>query len=270
MNDRMKEAFKMKEAFNQIHAENALKNSTKEFLAKKTKGYTKSIRRRTHIYAVACACMIFLIICGRWLYFTPVSAISIDINPSFEISVNRFGRVIAVDSMNDDDEELANTLNIKYKYYEDAINQILDDKNILDLLSGNEIMTITVTGPDETKSAEIYSEIRWCTRGRENTYCYSSSSEEVSSAHEAGLSYGKYRAFLELQVLDPDITPEIIRGMTMREIRDLISSLSDEGDCGTSDNIPDCEMSTDDNKGYGHHGDGNGNGCGRGNRHGSE
>lgn len=30
--------------------------------------------------------------------------------------------------------------------------------------------------------------------------------EEVASAHETGLSCGKYRAFLELQLLDPDIT----------------------------------------------------------------
>ena len=51
-------------------------------------------------------------------------------------------------------------------------------------------------------------------------------SEEVEKAHESGLSYGKYKAFLELQKLDPTITVEEIQSMTMREIRERISQLS--------------------------------------------
>ena len=48
----------------------------------------------------------------------------------------------------------------------------------------------------------------------------------VTGAHKEGLSYGKYRAFLELQKLEPGITPEEIRGMSMREIRERISAES--------------------------------------------
>ena len=33
---------------------------------------------------------------------------------------------------------------------------------------------------------------------------------------------GKYRAFLEAQAQNPDLTTEDVQGMTMREIRDLI------------------------------------------------
>ena len=41
----------------------------------------------------------------------------------------------------------------------------------------------------------------------------------MAAAQEAGLPYGKYRAFLELQALDPSLTPEDVAGMTMQEIR---------------------------------------------------
>ena len=37
---------------------------------------------------------------------------------------------------------------------------------------------------------------------------------------EKEISIGKYRAFLELQALDPSVTPEEVQKMTMREIRE--------------------------------------------------
>ena len=48
----------------------------------------------------------------------------------------------------------------------------------------------------------------------------------MEAAHDCGLSYGKYRAYLELAALDPTVTPEEVQGMTMREIRDRIAALS--------------------------------------------
>lgn len=253
MNDRLKEAF------NQIHADETIKNNTREFLEQKTQGYKKNMKRKPYIYAV-CACLLLIIIGGYGTYFVPVSAISIDINPSFELSVNRFNRVISVNSINTD-SEFAGTLDVKYKKYTDAVNQILESKDIAALLSDDEVMTITVTGSDESHSAEIFSEVEMCAKGRKNTYCYFSSSSEVAEAHKSGLSYGKYRAFLELQALDPDVTPETVQCMTMREIRDLYDRLSD-GD--------DVEKSPDGAGVYEHGGYGNGCGGGRGKRYGNK
>lgn len=50
----------------------------------------------------------------------------------------------------------------------------------------------------------------------------------MAAAQEAGLPYGKYRAFLELQALDPTLTPEDVAGMTMKEIRAWIDELAAE------------------------------------------
>lgn len=60
-------------------------------------------------------------------------------------------------------------------------------------------------------------------------YCHSASSEGAAAARELGLPCGKYRAFLELRKLDPDITPEEVCNMTMRQIRELIVDLSGNG-----------------------------------------
>ncbi len=242
---------KIKEAFNQIQAEETLKKNTKVFLAGQMQKHTKPITRQLCMYATACACLLLLLIGGCWLYFTPTSGISIDINPSIELSVNRFGRIISVDGINADGHALSDTLNIKFKNYTDAINQVLENEKIAELLADDEILEITVMGSDETQSAKILSEIEQCTAEHKNTYCYFASREDTVAAHEAGLSFGKYRAFLELKKLDPDILPESIRGMTMREIRDLMEELCGGNDDGTS---------SDSNKGYGHHGSHNGQG----------
>lgn len=247
----------MKELFGPIRAEEGMKERTRAFLAEQTRGYTRgrTENRRYTLYAGACACFLFLLLGGHWLYFTPTARISVDINPSIEMDINRFDQVISVTGVNDDGQELSDTLDVKYKNYAAAIEQLLAHDAIAVLLSDSEVMTITVIGPDEQRSAELLSGVEACTAGRSDTYCYSAHSEEVAGAHESGLSCGKYKAFLELQRLDPDITPEEVQGMTMREIRDRIDSLlADSGSAPPSND--------DTGETTGHHGHGGEHGHG--------
>lgn len=219
---------KIHQALQQIHAEQALKNKTKAALKQKIQQYEKQkykTEKRRLVAILACLCLLLIGGAG-WFYFTPATTISIDINPSLEVGVNFFDRVVSVESYNDDGQELAASLDIRFMTYAQAIQEILETENITDLLSADEILTISVIGSDEQRCRRILSDIESYTAGQKNIYCYSAASDEVATAHEIGLSYGKYRAFLELQSLDPDITPEELQHMTMREIRDLIDSLS--------------------------------------------
>lgn len=240
------------EMFGPIQAEEKLKEQTKTFLLKKTNGYTgiRPEKRIYHLCTAACICLLFTLFGGYWLYLTPTAQISIDINPSIEMNINRFDQVISINNFNEEGRELSDALDVKYKNYTDAIEEILSHDTVVKLLSGNEIMTITVIGSDSSQAAKMLSEIHKCTAGHRNTYCYFASSEDVAGAHERGLSCGKYSAFLELQFLDPDITPEMVKGMTMREIRDLINSLSTDRES---------DAPSIDNRGNGHgHGSGHG------------
>lgn len=237
----------LQKLFGPIQAEEELKNRTKEFLVKKTQNYTK--KRKYRAYALACACTLLMLLGGQWLYFTPTTEISIDINPSIELSINRFDRVISVGGFNEDGRELSNALNVKYKDYAEAMEQIMQHESIKKLLSGGEVMTITVIGSDEQQSAKILLGVETCTANQSNTYCYSALPEEAATAHEMGLSCGKYSAFLELQLLDPNISAQTVQNMTMREIRDMIQNLSSEN--GN-------EFLPHDGQGSGHHGNGRG------------
>lgn len=260
----MNNAFK--ELFGPIRAEEDLKERTRAFLARETRDYAKApaARRGYPVYA-ACACLLFLLLGSSWLYFTPTAEISIDINPSIELSVNRFDRVIAITAFNEDGQELSWELDVKHMDYAQAVEQVLTHDSVMALLSNGEVMAITVVGQDWQQSAKLLSGVESCAAGRSNIDCYSAQPEEAAAAHEAGLSCGKYRAFLELQRLDPDITPEAVQGMTMREIRDLIDRLS----AGSDDDVPSSGSGDDTPSsggwGNGHHGSGGQGNGGQGN-----
>lgn len=251
----------LKKLFRPIRAEEALKDRTMAFLAERTQGYTKvtAAKRRYSAYAAACACLLLALLGGRWLYLTPTAEISIDINPSIELGVNRFDRVIAVTGFNEDGQALSSALDVKHKNYAQAVEQIIHYDSIAALLSDGGEMSITVVCPDGRQSAKLLSGVEVCAAGQGNVDCYFAQPEEAAAAHEAGLSCGKYRAFLELQLLDPDITPEAVQGMTMREIRDRIDRLSPDGGSGSPQ---------PDGWGSGHHGNGGDHGGWRHGRNG--
>lgn len=218
MNDRMKETF------GKIHAEEELKTRTREFILQKTDNYR---RHKKPVYGrlipvMACLLVLFTGLGGYRLYFTRTSVISIDINPSFELDINRFGRVISVNSYNDDGRELTDTLKIRFMDYNSAIDEILGTESIAMYLDGDEMLSISVAGRSEQESREMLADIETHVPGRHNICCHMNSFDEVDRAHAAGLSFGKYCAFLELQKTNPDITVEDVKGLTMREINDLM------------------------------------------------
>lgn len=216
---------KIKKAFGALHAGEELKSSTKEFIARKSHGYARR-RHARRIIPAAAVCLALALFAAAALYLTPTTRVNIDINPSLELGINRFDKVVSVEPLNDDGKKLAQTLDIKFTDYNDAFRRILDEESVKELLTENEIMTVTVIETKTGQSANILSGMRDCANGYSNVYCHSASSEEAHEAREIGMSCGKYRAFLELRELDPDITPEDIQGMSMHEIHELTAALS--------------------------------------------
>ena len=160
---------------------------------------------------------------------TPTAYISIDINPSLELGINRFDRIISVEGYNEDGDNLAESLNITFMNYNDALAEILSMRSIEDYLSGDALMSLTVAGDDETQYSEILDSVENCAAGHENIRCHSGDTEEMHEAHDAGVSFGKYRAYLILHDLAPSISLDDVRSLTMRELYDLIDSYEDQG-----------------------------------------
>lgn len=222
---------RIQDAFGAVRADEVLKAKTMAYLARQRaaraprppvpRGF--SPRR----LAVAMACLVLLCLgCGGWVYFTPTAAIQIDINPSLELRVNRFDRVVSVEAGNADGQQLADTLQLRFLPSDQAVTEILDSETVSALLAQDAVLSVAVVSGDGTQQQRLCDLMTACTARCQNAYCYAASPEEAQTARDVGLSCGKYRAYLALQALDPAITPEAVRGMTMRELLDRIAALS--------------------------------------------
>lgn len=227
MNDRFKDTF------DRIHADDGLKEHTREFLGERLRNPEKKMTAGYRHLAAAMFCFLILAagLVGGKLYMTETTVISIDVNPSLELGINRFDRVIWARGMNPDGEILVSSLDLRFRNYEAALEEILSSEPVADCLARDEILSIAVVGDDERQCRRLLSGAESCTAGEKNAYCCSTRPEEVEKAHEEGLSYGKYRAFLEAGERNPDLEPEDARGMTMRELHDLIHGEN----CGEED-----------------------------------
>ncbi len=214
------------QAFDQVHAEESLKDSTRAYLLTRLKRREPAKRFRCLRLVPVAACLVLAVLAGRWLYFTPTVEISIDINPSIELEVNRFDRVISATGYNSDGQELLETLHIENLNYNEAVAQILNSDTVTELLSGDAVMTIGVIGPDGEQTTQVLSDMEQCASHSENMHCYHADEETSQDAHDIGLSCGKYRAYLQLKALDPTVTPEEVAQMTMQEIWEEVAALS--------------------------------------------
>ena len=187
----------------------------------------------------AAASFVLVVSAGGWLWFTPVSAVSIDAAQPVELKINRFGRVVSAEG----------TDGLLFSGCEEAVSRLLDE---LPADADGELY-ITVTGGDETLAETVFA----CTAGRQGVYCDAGSSEEISAAEEAGLPLGKYRMLLALQALDPSVTAEEVAGLSMKQLREWEASLP-----GEADETDGQAEETGSGKGPGYRG-GNGNGEGK-------
>ena len=248
---------RIREAFDDIHAEKELKEHTKEYLRRNVYQKKRTLWTAPVRIAAATVCLFLVVLAGgSWLYLVPTAYISIDINPSLELGVNRFDRIVSVEGFNDDGVRLAERLDIKYMDYDDALEEILSDQSVEDYLAGDALLSVTVVCDNEAKNSEMLEHVENCTSSHSSVSCHSGSMGEMHDAHEAGLSFGKYRTYLELREMEPDITPDDIRDLSMREIQDMIDSLSGEDSASYDENtaVPESTGVSDDTGGEsGHH-----------------
>lgn len=219
---------KIKQAFDSVQADAGLRARTMAYVSRRTGGCARRPGARAARVLAAAACLTLAFVGGGWLYFTPTAAISVDINPSIELAVNRFDRVLSVTGWGEDGKALAGELDVRFADYTEALDRVLENQTVAGLLGDDALLTVTVVGPDNAQCGRMLSGVQACTAG--GAQCYAARPEEVEAAHEAGLSYGKYRAFLEAQALDPSLTPDDVRGLTMRQLRELIAALSGQAD----------------------------------------
>ncbi|MEG2349510.1 MAG: hypothetical protein RSB57_03235 [Hungatella sp.] len=214
------------DAFDQIKATDALKHHTAATLHSKLQEHPVPAHRSHHLAFTA---LLFLLLTtgtlGSYsLFLAPVSYISIDVNPSIELTLNRLDRVVSVQGYNEEGNAILQQLRLQHVYYTDAVETILVNETFSAYLTEDAALTFTVVS---AKEDSLQMGIQGCRGYAEHGgACHGGGAQIVKQAHHSQMSVGKYRAFLELSQYDNTITPEEFRTLSMREIQDRIAACS--------------------------------------------
>ncbi len=177
-------------------------------------------RLRLAVIAV-CAAAALMIGGGYSVYAIPASYISIDINPSVELSLNRFDRVLSVAVYTGEITLPVGNLHLENKPYLDAIELLTESEIFQSYLAQGAELTITVasargqhlvTGIKEEMTAVPYP-----------IHCQVADPKAVREARAHSLSLGRYLVYQQLLQNGDGITPEECRRMSMDELSDRLA-----------------------------------------------
>lgn len=231
---------KFHDAFDTIQASEALKSSTVKFLQqerdKRSAIRTYPVYR--NVLAAVCVLLMLAVGIGSYsLFQTPVSYISIDVNPSVELTLNRFDRVVSATPYNEDGQLVLKGIAVKGKHYTEAIDNIVEGDAMSNYLSNRAALTFTVASQSSSKENELITRIEGSNGCMSHSgRCTNADVNTVDIAHENGLSLGKYTAYLELSQYDDSITVEDCKHMSMANIHHQINTHKKNGHHGSQEN----------------------------------
>lgn len=225
------------ESMENIQASEELKQSTLRYLDGKRKKRHGFKAHSFPGYILAAACLFFLLgMSGYSIYRKPVSYISIDVNPSIELSVNRFGKVVSAEAYNRDGQEILDHVSLKNVSYAKAIATLLEDEEYSRFLAVDSLVVITIVSDDSDAIRKTINADEALRMYEAKTY--TSDRTCMEEAHQHEMSFGKYRAYQELSQYDGNITVEDCHDMTMGEIHSRIASCQNHDGTGGKEGHP--------------------------------
>lgn len=214
---------RIRESMEHLQASQELKQSTLQYLEQQRVRKNRFRRQPAFGLLAAAVCLFFVLGMGGYSFYRrPVSYISIDVNPSIELGINRFGRVVLAQAYNADGQDILEHVTIENIPYLQAIETLLQDENCGRYLSGESRPFFTIVSEQsDTIAQEITADELLQQYG---TQTYISNVSCMREAHQHEMSFGKYRAYLELLEYDENVSVEDCHSMTIGEIQNRIDS----------------------------------------------
>lgn len=260
-------------------------------------------RRRTRppmrrIAQLLAACLVVgALAAGSFAFAAETAQVHVDGGGSIELGLNRWGRVVRAESSDPDLDGALDDLGVVGMSCTDALEALSSDDEVNQSLSSDgEAVVLTVSCDDEGQLDATMVDCEGAAAGfGHGAMCMAADGETRAAAQESGMGLGRYSVYLEIQALDPSVTLDDCRNLSMRELRDLLAEVQAEAeraDGGTQDQsngttasptsdaagsgkttsgetvsdevAPDREASSEGQCQNGGHGRGSGNGHGKG------
>lgn len=180
----------------------------------------------------ACFLACIFLSTGVYAYYTPYSYVSVDINPSIALSLNRFERVISVDPLSEDAAGfIKDTNDLKNQNIDKALSEIIksaSEKGYIDENTENQVMVVvSAKNSDQEKklastvNKAAVKELSKLNKSSEVTV-EKTSVENYKTAVSKKVSPGKEILADRLRETDPEIKDEDVQKMTVKEVVGLI------------------------------------------------
>lgn len=191
---------------------------------------TRLVSMRRVVAALAACLALVAIGVGGFAYAQPTTYVGIDVNPSIELGVNRFGIVVQTEALNADGDILLDAVSLTGRSYAEALKLLTESDAFSPYAQEDSYVEISVTSKDDRQAQVIRQESDDCLNSLPcRGSCHTVDEDTREAASSAGMGVGRYQAALELMELDPNVTLEECRTLTMHELRDRIAALSPEG-----------------------------------------
>lgn len=169
----------------------------------------------------ACLALVACLIGGVADFLRPVAYVGIDVNPSVELTLNRFDIVVGTHALNDDGQRALDEASCMWRPFDDAARDL--DGAMRAIAGEGAVVEVSIDCGNESRYAALATQSSNCFGCNGETHCARTNAEERQAAHDSGMGVAKYRAYQALQEAGIDISAEECASMSMRELRDLLT-----------------------------------------------
>ncbi len=220
-----------------VHADGELKTHTKETVMEvlsstapqaaggRRRKYSK-VKRMGVAIAAAAACMV-VAAAGYAYYETPVDYVSLDINPSVELGVNAFDKVVRAEGINQDGVDLIGNLNLHNMSVQDAVRMLVSQACTQGYIAPDGSSVIALTG----QSAVAEQALELSEQSEQGAQAALQEQNAVAvlygdttdlairhAAQQMGVSTGKYKLMMALSAMDPSLEIGQFKNATVSQI----------------------------------------------------
>ncbi|HWQ31079.1 MAG TPA: anti-sigma factor domain-containing protein [Negativicutes bacterium] len=176
----------------------------------------------------ACFLAVIFLSTGVYAYYTPYSYVSVDINPSMAMCLNRFERVLSVEPLTEETANfIENTKNLKNREIDEALSEILESasqKGYIDEAAENQIMLV-VSSKNPKQEEELAGKVNAVAarelsklNGNSEVTVAKTSVEKYKTALGNKVSPGREILENKLREIYPVIKDEELKDMTVKDV----------------------------------------------------
>lgn len=182
----------------------------------------------------ACVALVACLIGGVADFLRPVAYVGIDVNPSVELTLNRFDIVVGTCALNDDGQRALDEAPCMWRAFDDAAREL--DGAMRAIAGEGAVVEVSIDCDNENRYAALAAQSNDCFGCNGEAHCDRTNAEERQAAHNSGMGVAKYRAYQTLQEAGVGISAEECASMSMRELRDLLAKNGVDTNEGESEN----------------------------------